>query len=127
VTYFGHGISLGSTLFVVARRVIGKLQIPPEAYLSKGRIVLTILIFLVCAITSTLFPFSRRSATASNKTPENSPDPSTNQRIGFILSRFALQFPQFNSSWQGQSLESALSHSHFLLYKNSQAAYSFEK
>jgi hypothetical protein len=55
VTYFGHGISLGSTLFVVARRVIGKLQIPPEAYLSKGRIVLAILIFLVCTITSTLF------------------------------------------------------------------------
>jgi len=39
VTYFGHGLSLGSTLFVVARRVIGKLQILPEAYLNKGRFV----------------------------------------------------------------------------------------
>jgi hypothetical protein len=99
VTFFSHGLSLRSTLFVVARRVIGKLQIQPETYLSKGRIVLTILIFLVCAITSTLFPFSRRSVIASNKTPESSPDPSTNQRIGFILSRFALQFLRFNSSF----------------------------
>lgn len=99
VTYFGHRISLGSTLFVVARGVIGKLQIPPQAHLSKGRIMLAILIFLVCAITSNLFPFSCRSAIASNKTPESSPDPSTNQRIGYILSRFALQFLRFNSSF----------------------------
>ena len=63
VTYFGHGLSMGSTLFVVARRVIGELQIPPEAYLGKGRIVWAIPIFLVCVIYGNFkpFPFSRRS------------------------------------------------------------------
>ena len=60
---------------------------------------MAILILLVCAITLNPFPFSGRSAITSNKTPESSPDPSTNQRIGFILSRFALQFLRFNSSF----------------------------
>ena len=55
-------------------------------------------------------------------TPDPAPDCDRECLIGVIAALVALLepfWPIIMRRWQGQSLESALSNSHFLLYKNS--------